>query len=62
VNKQFISQYISDQQLAARYGVSRTTIWRWSNTGNLPKPVQLSPGCTRWRLDQVEQRDAERER
>jgi predicted DNA-binding transcriptional regulator AlpA len=61
VNKQFIGQYVSDVQLAARYGVNRSTIWRWASKGNLPAPTQLSPGCTRWRLDLIEQRDAERD-
>lgn len=41
-------QYYSDQQLAARYNVSRQTIWRWVRLNCFPTPVQLSPGCTRW--------------
>ena len=55
--------YISDQQLAERYGVSRSTVWRWAHKDKriLPAPVQLSPGCTRWRLDEIEARDAERQ-
>lgn len=60
MNKQFIGQYVSDQQLAARYNVSRSTIWRWVKRGILPAPEQLSPGCTRWRLELIEQRDSER--
>ena len=54
-------QYISDNQLAERYYVSRATIWRWSQKGILPRPVQLSPGCTRWRLDEIEKHDTERD-
>lgn len=53
--------YLSDSQLAERYDVSRATIWRWVSRGILPKPVKFSHGCTRWRKDQIEQRDAERE-
>jgi prophage regulatory protein len=53
-------QFASDQQLAERYGVSRKTIWRWTARGLLPPPVQLSPGCTRWALDEIDRRDAER--
>lgn len=41
--------YLSDAQLAQRYHVSRATIWRWSSEGRIPKPVKLTPGCTRWR-------------
>lgn len=54
--------YLTDTQLAKRYDVSRATIWRWVSKGILPKPVKFSHGCTRWRKDQIEQREAERER
>jgi prophage regulatory protein len=56
-----MKEYVSDVQLAKRYSVSRCTIWRWTAKGLLPKPVQLSDNCTRWRLDLIEQRDAERD-
>lgn len=47
--------YLTDTQLAARFGVHRTTPWRWAQTNpSFPKPVNLSPGCTRWRLADVE--------
>jgi prophage regulatory protein len=43
--------YLSDRQVAARYGISRGTVWRWVESDpGFPKPVSLSPGCTRWRL------------
>jgi len=45
----------SDTHLAELFGVSRATIWRWTAAGILPQPVKLSPGCTRWRLDQIKQ-------
>lgn len=45
--------FLSDQNLAARYEVHRATIWRWADVGRFPKPVHLSPGCTRWRLADV---------
>lgn len=47
--------YLSDAQLAARYGVHRATIWRWTNTDpDFPQPVRLSPQCTRWKCSQVD--------
>jgi len=47
--------YVSDKQLAARYGVTRPTIWRWVRENIVfPRPVCLSPGCTRWRLAEIE--------
>lgn len=49
----FPCEYASDTQLAARYDVSRATIWRWVREGRLPAPVKLTPGCSRWRLSAV---------
>jgi prophage regulatory protein len=54
-----MQRYGSDKLLAEIYGVSRSTIWRWAASGILPKPVQLSPGCSRWRMEDIEKRDAE---
>jgi len=51
--------YLSDIQLADRYGVSRVTIWRWRKSDpSFPMPVNLSPGCVRWRLSQIEEWEA----
>lgn len=46
--------YLTDKQVAERYAVSRPTVWRWTAEGRLPKPIRLSPCCTRWRLDALE--------
>ena len=46
-------QYLSATQVAGRYNVSTDTIWRWSRNGDLPRPVKLSPGSTRWRLSDL---------
>ncbi len=47
--------YLSNAQLAARYGLHRTTLWRWAKTDpTFPKPVLLSAGCTRWKLSAIE--------
>jgi prophage regulatory protein len=53
--------YISDRQLATRFNVQRSTIWRWCKTDpTFPKPVSLSPGCTRWRAAEIEQWESAR--
>lgn len=53
--------YVSDQMIAGRYSVSRQTVWRWLKTDRtFPKPISLSPGCTRWRLDEIEAWEAAR--
>lgn len=52
--------YLSDKRVAERYDVSRATIWRWVQIGRLPRPVKLSPGCTRWRASDIEGWEAKR--
>ena len=54
--------YLRDTDLAERYGIHRTTVWRWVSKGLLPRPVQLTAGCTRWKLPEVEAHDSEREK
>ena len=47
--------FLSDRQVAQRYSVSRQTPWGWlKKDASFPKPVSLSPGCTRWRLSDLE--------
>jgi prophage regulatory protein len=41
--------------LCKQIGVSRTTIYRWINTGTFPAAVRISPGAVRWRSEDVEQ-------
>lgn len=53
--------YVSAAQLAERYSVNKSTIWRWAQRGVIPQPVRLSEQCTRWRLADIEKRDAERD-
>lgn len=49
------SLYLQDTQVAERYGVSRTTPWRWLKSDpTFPKPVSLSSGCSRWKLVDLE--------
>lgn len=46
--------YLSDRQVAKRYSVSRGTPWRWTKTSvGFPRPIELSPGCTRWKLEDL---------
>lgn len=46
--------YLSDKQVAGRYGVSRKVPWDWIKTDpSFPKPLKLSPGCTRWKLEEL---------
>ncbi len=47
--------YLTDRQLGARWGVHHLTIRRWQRTDpEFPRPVKLTPGCTRWKLSEIE--------
>lgn len=47
--------FVSDQQVGERYGVSRVTVWRWRKSDPaFPQPINLSPGCVRWRVTDLE--------
>ncbi|WGR59780.1 AlpA family phage regulatory protein [Paracoccus ferrooxidans] len=53
--------YLSDVQIAQRYGLkSREVIWKWVKRNGFPHPIKLSPGCTRWKLSEIEQWEATR--
>lgn len=52
--------FLTDVDVGERYGVVRGTIWRWIKKENFPKPVSLSPGCTRWKLSDIEEWETEK--
>lgn len=53
--------YLSDSQIAKRYNVHRSTIWRWLNDrAGFPAPVKLGPQITRWKLSEIEAWEASR--
>lgn len=38
---------LTDKQVASRFGVARSSIWRWAKQGVLPEPIEVG-GRTRW--------------
>lgn len=54
------SVFIPDTAVAERFGVSRATVWRWTQNGVFPQPVKFSPGCTRWRVSDLDAWAAQR--
>lgn len=40
-------------ELEARFGVDRSTLWRWYRSGRLPEPEYIADRRT-WRLDVIE--------
>jgi prophage regulatory protein len=43
-------KYLSDKEVADRYGVGRATPWRWVKEVGFPPPIKFSAGCSRWNL------------
>ena len=41
-------QYFRARELAARWRVHVSTIWRWSKRGQLPKPTRLGKNVVAW--------------
>jgi len=39
--------------LAKVLGVAVVTVWRWTASGKLPKPVKLSERVTAWRAGEI---------
>ncbi|MEL6380230.1 MAG: helix-turn-helix domain-containing protein [Pseudomonadota bacterium] len=35
-------KYARDTELAQRYQISRSTVWRWVNQGLLPAPIKIA--------------------
>ena len=46
-------QFLTVDQVAARYRTSTDTIYRWKRDGDFPKAVHLGRGTTRWRLSDL---------
>lgn len=46
-------KFLSDLDLASRYGVHRATVWRWVRDRDYPAPIRLGASCTRWRQSEV---------
>ena len=47
--------YLSVDQVARRFGVSKDSIWRRKRKGDFPAPVKLGGTTTRWRLADIEE-------
>lgn len=51
--------YLTTAQVAKRYGISRTTVWRWIKAGRLPEPTLIGPGCKRFSLVALQKSDSD---
>lgn len=59
MNANHTETYLSVEDVAARYDVSKDTIWRWRREGDFPKPIKLGPRITRWRLSDLEKHESQ---
>lgn len=50
--------WLTDTQVAARYGVSRVTVWRWAQQNRIPQPRKIGPNTTRWHAAELDKADA----
>ena len=51
--------FLSIPQVYARYGIHRTTLYRWMQVRGFPRPIQFSSSCARIPLAAIEQWEAE---
>ncbi len=49
-------------EVERRTGVAKATLYRMMAAGKFPRPVQLSVRCVGWRLDEINEWIASRER
>ena len=54
-------KFLSDLDLAERWGISRDSVHRWKRSGTIPMPKKLGANCTRWSLEEIEQYEADLE-
>jgi predicted DNA-binding transcriptional regulator AlpA len=45
-------EFLSAQMLAKRYQVSISTMWRWAQCNQIPRPIKIN-GTTRWKLSEI---------
>lgn len=50
---QQLARIVSPRQLMDLTGLSAATLWRLRKRGELPNPIQLSPGRVGWRSDEI---------
>ena len=49
-----ISRFIPKKEVARILGISVSTVFRWSNDGDLPQPVRLGPNKTMYVRSEID--------
>ena len=54
--------FLKDIDVAVRFGIQRPTVWRWHRERpDFPRVIKLTPGCSRWKLSEIEAWEKSRE-
>ena len=56
------SRWLTAEQVAARYGCGRVTVYRMVKRSLIPAPVQFSGRMSRWDIEALNAADAQRTR
>ena len=49
-------KYLRAKDIATRYGIGESTVWKWVAENKIPKPyAKLSKKCTVWNAEEVDQ-------
>lgn len=59
MNESAKTLYLTVDQVATRFAVSKDSIWRWRREGDFPAPYKLSGRTARWRLAEIEAWEAQ---
>jgi predicted DNA-binding transcriptional regulator AlpA len=51
------TKYLTDRDLAARYRISRASVWNWCKSGIIPPPRKFGTQ-TRWDIAELEAHEA----
>lgn len=54
------TRWLNANEVAARYGCGRVTIYRMVKRGQIPAPVQFSGRMSRWDINALDAADANR--
>ncbi len=54
-----MKEYLNVKEVADRYGVDTSTIWRWRKRGQFPEPKRFGPQTLRWNVAELQAHEAE---
>lgn len=49
-----MEKFLRVKDVAEMLAIGKSTVWLYSKTGKLPKPLKLSPNVTVWKLSDIE--------